>query len=298
VGGVHAGLTDLLSARSAVPDVDALARGNRSLYLALRRRQGAGGGPVLGTLDGGLRTLVDALTGAAVERGTDVRTGTTATTVQRGPAGYRVALDNGTALDAGTVVLATPAYTTADLVAPLAPEAAAALREIPYADVASVTLEYPPAAVGRPLDGTGFLVPPAEHRLLVGCTWIQAKWPHLAGGPTVLIRCLVGRYGDDRPVPADDDALVRDVHGELVEIMRLSETPQAAHVRRWPGALPQYTVGHAGRVTRTEAALGALPGLHVTGAAYRGLGIAACVTQARATAEAVLSGATTQAVTR
>ncbi|MBC7551369.1 MAG: protoporphyrinogen oxidase, partial [Cellulomonas sp.] len=41
LGGIHAGRADALSALSAAPELEALARGNRSLTLALRRRRRA-----------------------------------------------------------------------------------------------------------------------------------------------------------------------------------------------------------------------------------------------------------------
>ena len=55
------------------------------------------------------------------------------------------------------------------------------LRGIEYVDVATVTLALPQDEVGE-LTGTGFLVPPVEGAMLVGCTWLTSKWPHLAGG--------------------------------------------------------------------------------------------------------------------
>jgi oxygen-dependent protoporphyrinogen oxidase len=57
-------------------------------------------------------------------------------------------------------------------------------------------------------------------------------------------------------------------------------------VNRWGGALPQYAVGH---VTRVAALRRQLPAtLAVAGAAYDGVGIAACVRSGEAAAERVL----------
>jgi len=289
LGGVHAGRADHLSARSTVPDLEALARSHRSLYLALRRRRRgkpvAPPGPTLVSLDGGLGRLVDAL--LARLGAVDLRFGTAVTGLVRDPAGWRVVLGDGSDLAADAVVLATPAYATAELLAPHSASGAAALREIGYVDVATVTLAYPAPSVGRRLDATGFLVPPRDGRLVVGCTWLSAKWPHLAGGPEVLVRCLVGRAGDDRWAAYDDAALADAVHGELAEVLRLAGPPTAVHVQRWPKALPQYAVGHQGRLDRVAAALAGLPGLHVTGAAYRGAGVASCIAQAEQVARLV-----------
>jgi oxygen-dependent protoporphyrinogen oxidase len=141
--------------------------------------------------------------------------------------------------------------------------------------------------MGRRLDGTGFLVPPEEGKLMVGCTWSSAKWPHLADDNLVLIRCMVGRRGDRRWLDLDDEDLVGRVHDELVEAMGLTARPLHQSIQRWPQAMPQYLVGHQDRLNALDAATHHLPGLHLTGAAYRGVGLASCVADAKRTAQDV-----------
>ncbi len=286
LGGVYAGQAGELSARSTVPDIAALARGNRSLYLGLRRLRRhappASGGPALLTLAGGLVRLVEAL--AAPLAGDDLRPDTAARLVARVGAGYRVELVDGRSIVADVVVLATPAFVTARLLAELAPAVATVLAGVPYADVATIWLAYPRSAVHRRLDGTGFLVPPREGKLLVGCSWSSAKWPHLADDTVVLIRCMVGRHGDRRWLSMPDDILLRRVHDELVDAMGLTAGPVHTHIQRWPQALPQYLVGHQDRLDAVDAALHHLPGLYLTGAAYRGVGVASCIADAERTA--------------
>ena len=289
LGGIHAGKADLLSARSTVPEIDALARSSRSIYLGARsqHRRSTPAGPALVTLDGGLIRLVDAL--ATGLDGCDVRLGVQAEALRPNGDGYLLQLADGSELAADAMVLATPAFVTAGLLAQIATDAATAAAEVPYADVASVTLVYPREALTRDLDGTGFLVPPEEGLLLVGCSWLPAKWPHLADPSTVLIRGMVGRYGDQRFVAMDDKELGARVHDDLVRTMGMGAVPTEAHVQRWPRAMPQYTVGHQGRLDRIDNALNQLPGLYVTGAAYGGVGVASCVGQAERTARDLLA---------
>ena len=289
LGGVHAGRAAELSAHSTVPDIEALARRSRSLYLGLRtmRRHAppATGAPVLVTLTGGLGRLVEAL--VARLAGDDLRLDSPVCLIARAGTGYRVDLANGQSIAADAVVLATPAFVAAGLLADLAPDVATVLAEIPYVDVATIWLAYPRSAVGRPLDGTGFLVPPEEGKLLVGCTWSSAKWPHLADDTLVLIRCMVGRRGDRRWLDMDDETLVRRVHDELVEAMGLTAGPVDQRIQRWPQAMPQYLVGHQARLDALDSAIHHLPGLYLTGAAYRGVGLASCVADAKRTAQDV-----------
>jgi len=289
LGGVHAGRAAELSAHSTVPDIEALARKNRSLYLGLRKMRRhappATGAPVLVTLTGGLGRLVDAL--VARLSGQDLRLNAAVRSIAKVGDAYRVDLVDGQSIVADAVVLATPAFVTAELLAELAPEAATVLTEIPYVDVATIWLAYPRSAVGRPLDGTGFLVPPEEGKFLVGCTWSSAKWPHLADDDLVLIRCMVGRRGDRRWLDMDDDTMVRRVHEELVEAMGLTTGPVQQSIQPWPRAMPQYLVGHQDRLDSLDSAIHHLPGLYLTGAAYRGVGLASCVADAKRTAQDV-----------
>ena len=289
LGGVHAGRAAELSAHSTVPDIEALARKNRSLYLGLRRMRRhappASGGPVLVTLAGGLVHLVEALVARMGEA--DLRLDSTVRLVAREGSGYRVDLMDGTSIAADSVVLATPAFATAQLLAELVPDATTMLEQVPYVDVATIWLAYPRSAVGRALDGTGFLVPPEEGKLMVGCTWSSAKWPHLADESQVLIRCMVGRRGDKRWLSMDDETLVRQVHDELVEAMGVTGSPVHQSIQRWPQAMPQYLVGHQGRLDALDAAMRDVPGVYLTGAAYRGVGIASCVADAGRIATAV-----------
>lgn len=304
LGGVHAGRAGRLSARSAVPEVAALAERHRSLYLALRdpgrRASSPPPRPALMTLQGGLGVLAETVR-AAVEAapGGRVVTGARVRGIAVDAAGgYRVSGTGFDPLDADDVVVAVPAGEAARLLGPLAPAAGTALAAVPYVGVATVVLGYRPTQMPPMPAGTGFLVPPVERRLLVGCTWLTAKWPHLehqqvpadgAADPLVLVRAMVGRDGDQAWAAMDDDRLVGAVRAELAESMGLHAEPVAVHVRRMPAAMPQYTVGHAERLVAAEQALAGLPGIHLTGAGYRGVGIASCVAQARRTAEALLA---------
>ena len=267
IGGIHAGRADRLSLAAVAPQVAGpAAAGGRSLMRALRKAPPGGGGPVFLGLRGGLARLVDRL----VERldGVDIRLGEPLTDLPPGP-----------------VVVTVPAYAAA----PLLPAAAADLRAIEYASVATVTLAYPPDALRGPLDGSGFLVPRIDGRLMTACTWLTSKWPDVAAaaGGRVLLRVSAGRAGDDRALALDDATLAARLHTELEEAMGLRRDPDEAVVTRWPRSFPQYDVGHQARVARIEAALP--PGAVVAGAAYRGVGIAACIQQAQQAAVAVLA---------
>jgi protoporphyrinogen/coproporphyrinogen III oxidase len=187
-----------------------------------------------------------------------------------------------------------PARPAARLLAAEAPAAARELDAIEYASMAIVTLAYHTSAFTRPLRGSGYLVPAVE----VGDTGVKAvtfssnKWPHVTRDAlgTIIVRCSIGRYGEEHTLQRSDDDLKAAAITELARTCGVGELPIDSRVTRWGGGLPQYTVGHADRVARIRSAIAPVPGLAVCGAAYDGLGIPACVATASAAATRVLDG--------
>jgi oxygen-dependent protoporphyrinogen oxidase len=313
LGGIHAGAVADMSAAATFPLLLAVAqrRGGfmRSLRGALRRGGSPGlglpaagtaspspapDGPAFYALEGGMPALVEALRSALEARGVRLRTGCPVQTLGReGPAPWTVHT-GGAPVPADAVVLALPAGPAADLLAPHDAEASTLLRGIEYASVAVVSLAYPPDAVPPDLYGTGLLVPrgtalpglegPAR---VTAVTYLSRKWPHLADDGRVLLRASVGRAGEEEALALGDDDLVARVTEELGLLVGTTGAPRAAAVHRAGAALPQYKVHHLLRVAGIEAAVRRLPPLAVAGAAYRGVGIPACVASGRAAAVTV-----------
>jgi oxygen-dependent protoporphyrinogen oxidase len=71
--------------------------------------------------------------------------------------------------------------------------------------------------------------------------------------------------------------------------MGVTADPQRAIVIRHHEGIPQYTVGHLDRVAAIDAALARLPGLHLAGHGYRGVGINYVIANARALADRLVS---------
>ena len=275
---------------------------------------GAGGGddggddevPAFWTLRGGLASLSGRITELLVARGASVRTGARITALEREDGRWAVRGDAGT-VHADGIVIALPAGPAAELLSPLDADAAAILAGIDYASVTVVTLVYPADAVPDDLFGTGLLVPRGtrvppvagedrrapggrdETCLVTACTYLWAKWPHLDRPGTKVLRASVGRFGDDRAAAMGDDELVARVSGELAGLLGMRGAPVESLVSRSKDALPQYRVHHLLRVGSVEAAVKRLGAVAPAGAAYRGVGIPACIASGRAAARDVVS---------
>jgi len=289
VGGINAGRYDRLSMAAVVPDLFAAYRRHRSLILGLRAERAKtppSDAPLFLGLRGGMERLTSTLAAKL-----DVSLSTAVDAVTRSETG-RLAVSTGDRppLEADAVVLAVPASVAAPMLRAASDKASTALGQTRYASVAVATLGYRPADVDHPLAGSGFLVPRVDGRLLTACTWFSSKWPHARPGGLVLLRCSAGRDGDERIADLDDDELVKRMHAEAAEALGLRAGPVESVVTRWPNAFPQYDVGHLGRVDAAERALAReLPGVHLVGASYRGVGIASCVRQAKEAAGRITS---------
>jgi oxygen-dependent protoporphyrinogen oxidase len=64
--------------------------------------------------------------------------------------------------------------------------------------------------------------------------------------------------------------------------------PELIEVQRWPRAMAQYSVGHGERQQRIKSAW-PLPGLHLVGNAYDGIGISDCIRLGRQAARQLVS---------
>jgi len=218
------------------------------------------------TLKNGLGELIEKLRPSA-----DVVHGTVEE-LERNPSGFRARV-NGDWIEAENVVLAVPAGDCAKLLGASHPGLAELLSEIPYTSSITIALGYRKDTFDHPLNGHGFLVPKLERQYLMGCTWVGNKFNHRVPDDMVLLRCFVGGNG----LALTDEELVAVAQSELRGIMGLQAQPVFHSIARWPNAMAQYTVGHQQRVERIEGILQTIPGLHLAGNAYRGIGIPDCV---------------------
>jgi protoporphyrinogen/coproporphyrinogen III oxidase len=303
LGGVYAGRSEDLSFEATLGPLAAAARERRLLTeAAATLAPGPAGGqvrpaPAFATLASGLGTLPAAL---AAKSGASIRTRAMVRELAWAGSRWRLAIGPASRpehLDADAVILACPAPPAARLLGAAAPGAASALGEIRYASMAIITLAYQAAASPPETAETrrsGYLVPAVDGKAVKAVTFSTVKWPHLAtaaaaaGSPVHIVRCSVGRTGEAALLQRDDADLVAVAAAELAEATGIAGAPVASRVTRWGGGLPQYDVGHLGRVARARAAVAAQPGLAVAGAAYDGVGIPACVATARAAAGQVL----------
>jgi oxygen-dependent protoporphyrinogen oxidase len=280
LSGIFAGDGEALSLDATFPQLaDAERRHGSLLWPMLMARFGRRDPPTAPsgfvTPASGLAELVNALEARLGDDG--VWLDAAVAELHRLPSGYRLEVADGRAVEASSVILALPAFESARLLEPWDGTLAGTLREIPFVSTATVSVAFPRSAVPRALQGSGYVSPRAEGGHVVACTWTSNKFPERVPEGGVLIRYFLGRAGSEAVVDAFDDDLRRLVRTELAEVHGITARPLFWRIFRWPNALPQYTVGHRGRLDRIGKRLERLPGLFLAGASYRGVGIPDCV---------------------
>ncbi|GAA0467682.1 protoporphyrinogen oxidase [Streptomyces sp. NPDC046215] len=295
LGGVYAGDAYRISLRTAMPQLFEAARTHPSLIAAVRALQARSAarqpaGPVFMGIDGGIGQLPLAVADRLRAAGAEILTRTRADEVRRTGAAWEVRLPDRT-LTADALVVAAPAPEARRLLATVAPGAATELATVEYASMALITMAFRRSDAGGLPRSSGFLVPPVEGRKIKASTFASHKWGWIAdaGPETFVLRTSIGRFGDEEDLEREDTDLVAASLKDLGDAVGLAATPVESRVDRWYAGLPQYPVGHLGRVARIRAHVAALPGLRVCGAAYDGVGIPACVAGAHTAADEILA---------
>jgi protoporphyrinogen/coproporphyrinogen III oxidase len=295
VSGIYAGDPERISVPAAFPRLHALEQKYGSLIKGQiagareRKRSTEQAKNVAASFSfaSGMQTLTDAL----VRRTACVHTGLRVERVVRHDDGmYTVEGDASGApftRRARAVVLSVAAGAAAELVRVLAPAAAEALAAIDYAPVAVAASAYRRADVAHPLAGFGFLVPKKERRAILGSLFSSSMFAGRAPDGAVLLTSFIG--GRRNPeLPAKPDAeLAPMVHAELAALVGAAGAPLWTEITRWPRAIPQYDLGHLGRLAHVDAAENALPGLRFCASYRGGVAVGDCIKSAHATAEAM-----------
>ncbi len=284
LAGIHAGDVTRLSMRALFPrltDAERRAGSVIRAFRSLRTRPDPDG--LFRSLPGGLgellAALVDRLPSDAIRSGVGVSR-------LQGNGPHRIDLTTGESVTARHVVMAVPAYVTAELIRELDPELATLCDSIPYTSTATVALGYPRTAVRHELRGTGFVVPRIEGSWsLMAGSWVTSKWPQRAPDELVLLRGFLGGARDPSALDRTDAGIVADAHRDFSTLFGISNEPVVKRVYRWPRLSPQHEVGHLGLVKEIDTRLERLPQLQLIGAGLRAVGLPDCVAHGRAAGE-------------
>jgi oxygen-dependent protoporphyrinogen oxidase len=191
--------------------------------------------------------------------------------------GYRV---QGNFFDA--VICGMPPVHSGRLLRTTAPDVAEILSAIPCASTVTVSLFYREGDLPTSEGGFGFVVPRAENRKILACSWLSAKFPGRAPDGYTYVRGFLS--GVRNSAEALDCVLA-----EMRDLMGVKRQPEKARVAHWPEVMAQPLVGHRERIAELRRCVDRYPRLALAGNFFEGIGIPDCIRTARMAAERVLA---------
>lgn len=284
--GVYGSTPEKLCVNAAFPLVVNLEREHGGLFRGMlaKRKQEAGPGGVLQSFVGGVSTFIDHLADRL-----DVRTDAGVRSLQRDDERWTVETDAGTE-QYDQVVLATPAFAAARIVAGVDPKLAAELDAIEYSPISVVGLGY--RGLSHDLNGFGLLTTAAARLKVLGVLWDSSIFPDRAPTGCQSLRVMIGGQRNPELALADDDELVAMAREGVATTMGVRDEPITTFVQRWPRGIPNYRVGHLAAMERLFLHVDAQPNLYLNCNAYRGIGVNDCVENARQCADAIIAATT------
>jgi protoporphyrinogen/coproporphyrinogen III oxidase len=290
VSGIYGGDPHEMSMLATFPRFVEMEERHGSLSAAMSARKADGGGSLDEGVSGaryslfvslkkGISSMVEALIEALP--GGSVLVGAAVQSLARVAGKWEITLDTGYKTTADGIILALPAPKAARFIQPFDEQVAKTLAEIKYAPSVNLHMAYPWAALPRAPEGFGFVVPSLAKSPLLGCTFASAKFPGRAPKDKALLRAFVAPTHFNW----DEEDILTAVRQELSKWLGAEGEPFFTHFKRYNAALPQYTVGHMGRIAAMEWRVKTLPRLALAGNAYRGVGLPDCIKSAEEAAE-------------
>jgi oxygen-dependent protoporphyrinogen oxidase len=295
--GIYAGNPESLSLRACFPRIYELEKKYGGLIkgmLKLRKEQkkqgskekvGAGPGGTLTSFQNGMGSLIQTLNDVLGNR---IRLGYRALSLEVRTRGYVLHFADGSSFEAANVVLASPAYAAAEIVKNLDKKLSGLLSGIPYPSVSVACFGYKKEKISGDLNAFGYLIPSREKRTILGTLYDSSIFQGRAPEGYALLRSMVGGARASDLALQKDSALIDMIRNELSDIIGIKSAPDFVRIYRHEMAIPQYTLGHIGRLENMDALLARHKGLFLTGNAYRGISLNDCIGNSAKLAEKII----------
>lgn len=295
VGGVNGSDPKTMSVLATYPSLLEMEQKNGSLikgFLAQRKKveaikkkyppqPGVRRKTFFSSFERGLGSLADAMADSAGRENIHTGVGVASIDFSDSEQGrtYTVTLEDGSVHVGEGLIIATPAWQTADFLARPLPQAAEVLNTIPNSSCATVVLAFDKQDAPFNKAWHGILTPAVEHRKVTGISLISSKWQGRCPSDKVLLRGFVGGPRDPQMLDLSDDEIIGLARATYEELLGLRKGApiRYAKVFRFPKSMPQYTVGHLDRMKTLWSIVDPQKGLSLAGAPYKGVGVPNCL---------------------
>lgn len=266
LSGVYAGDPEKLSLKYATPKLYQIQKKYGSLIKAFVKEKRVAPKGQLISFEGGLSELINALT-----KELEVHKENVVLRMRKFEDHFKLDV-RGKKVEAKSVVVASPAYTSSYL-----------LKEISFsASEEFDKIDYPPIVVvnvglkGRIPEGFGFLVPRVEGKRILGAMFMSKLFPGRAPEGRELLSVFLGGATDREVIELSEEEIIATVERELNEILNI-ESIDFIKVYKWKRAIPQYNVGYEKYLNLAKEIEKDYPGLFLTGNWLYGVSMGDCI---------------------
>ena len=297
VAGVYAGDPGTLSTAAGFPKLYALEQNYGSFIVGAikgarerkKRKEVAKDRAKLFSFRGGMQVFIDALTERLNSR---IQVGTEIDGIAKQENGFAVTWKSNGKTGQDTfdkVVLAVPSDSLVHILKGQDISALETIEKIPYPPVAVVFTGFRESDIKRDLDGFGFLIPAVEKRQILGSIWSSTIFPNRAPEGHVAFTSFVGGTRQPENAGLDEKQLEEVVLKELDELVGLKGKPVKTKIRKWPRAIPQYTVGYKNTQALFDKYEENMQGMYIAGNIRRGISVGDSVLCAHETVQKIIN---------
>lgn len=237
----------------------------------------------------GLSTLIERIE----ELLTDVTIvkGVQASKLEKAGNQYTIVCQNHSVISADYVVLSTPDTAAKRLLHD--PELDVEFDSFKNSSLISIYLGFDLPDTKLPADGTGFIVSKNSDLLCNACTWTSRKWPNTSANDRLLVRLF---YKSSIPYyekldAMDEKQLLEVALKDIEKALGFKETPISVDITKWKNLMPNYTIAHPESLRSLNDKLAKrYPNVLLAGCSYYGVGIGACITNGKETAQLIAKG--------
>jgi len=296
VAGIYSADPNLLSMAATMPRFLQMEKSSGSITRALmssRSQTSSESGARYGqfaALKNGMSSLIEAVANRLPQN--SVRLGAEVKRIVPLTGGrWRISVSgqNTVQKDVDALIFAIPAHQTSRILSVIAPQVIEDLRNIDSSSCAVIALAYRREQIQHRLNGFGVVVPLAEKRRILSCSFSSVKFEGRAPSGLELFRVFIGGECQPELLELTDGELFELAHQELTQLLKVRGSPRFTHIVRHVRVIPQYHVGHLDRIARIEKQLDELSTLKLAGSMLRGGGVPGCIASGEHAAECICS---------
>jgi oxygen-dependent protoporphyrinogen oxidase len=283
ISGIYAGDIDRLEARQVFPElVDYESRYGSVLRGFLKASKTGKKNRDIFTFQDGLGSFLQAIAKKLDNR---ILLNSAVKKINEQKVGYQLVLESGKKIIADYVVMATPAYTSAELVQPLHANLAEKLASVSYPRVDVLHVLFDTNLLEQRYAGFGFLNPSSEQKSYLGCIYQTSLYKR--SEKTHFTVLIGGAHHSDQ----SDQYFEHLRHATLLELkadLKIESTPLLVKTYSWAQAIPQYDRFQREAAEAITTFHGEQQNLFFIGNYYQGISAIDCIENGKKLAERLL----------